>query len=97
MQKVNEVKRGLKVKKREQHQMKLIDWWLGSQDLQNKKKMRRESRDGILGHWTKDSSLLLHAIHGLFYWRISQKTRLSSGFKNPHTKKPGNKKIRLYY
>jgi hypothetical protein len=32
---------------------------------------------------TKDSSLLLHAIHSPFYWRILQKTTLLSGFKNP--------------
>ena len=32
-------------------------------------------REGILWHkFDKDSSLLLHDIHGLFYWRILQKT-----------------------
>jgi hypothetical protein len=30
---------------------------------------------------TKDSSLLLHAIHSPFYWRILKKTILLSGFK----------------
>jgi hypothetical protein len=37
---------------------------------------------------TKDSSLLLHAIHSLFYcyWRILKKTILFSGFKNPYKK-----------
>ncbi len=35
---------------------------------------------------TKDSSLLLHAIHGPFYWRILQKTILYSGFNNPYKK-----------
>jgi hypothetical protein len=31
----------------------------------------------------KDSSLLLHAIHSPFYWRILKKTILFSGYKNP--------------
>ncbi len=35
---------------------------------------------------TKDSSLLLHAIHSPLYWRILKKTILFSGFKN-YTKK----------
>jgi hypothetical protein len=35
---------------------------------------------------TKDSSLLLHAIHSLFYWRTLQKTILQSGFKTPYKK-----------
>ncbi len=34
---------------------------------------------------TKDS-LLLNAIHSPYNWRISQKTRLYSGFENLHTK-----------
>jgi hypothetical protein len=34
----------------------------------------------------KVSSLLLHAIHSLSYWRILKKTILISGFKNIHTK-----------
>jgi hypothetical protein len=34
----------------------------------------------------KDSSLLLHAIHSLFYWQILQKTILYYGFKNPYKK-----------
>ena len=42
---------------------------------------------------TKDSSLLLHAIHSPFYWRILKKTMLSSGFKNPYKKNSRNKKI----
>jgi hypothetical protein len=33
---------------------------------------------------TKDSSLLLHAIHSPFYWRILMKTILHSGFKNTY-------------
>ena len=37
-------------------------------------------------NFTKDSSLLLHAIHSLFYWRILKKIILSFGFKNPHKK-----------
>ncbi len=35
---------------------------------------------------TKDSSLLLHAIHSPFYWRILKKTKLYSGFKNTNKK-----------
>jgi hypothetical protein len=31
---------------------------------------------------TKDSSLLLNAIHSHFYWKILKKTMLFSGFKN---------------
>jgi hypothetical protein len=31
---------------------------------------------------TKDSSLLLQAIHSPFYWRILKKTILGFGFKN---------------
>jgi hypothetical protein len=31
---------------------------------------------------TKDSSLLLHDINNLFYWKILKKTTLFSGFKN---------------
>jgi hypothetical protein len=34
----------------------------------------------------KDLSLLLHAIHSPFYWRISKKTILFSGLKNPDKK-----------
>jgi hypothetical protein len=34
----------------------------------------------------KDSSLLLHAIHSLFYWRILKKTILHFGFHNPYKK-----------
>jgi hypothetical protein len=43
--------------------------------------------------WTKDSSLLLHAIHSLSYWRISQKIILYSGFKTPYIKFRGTTKI----
>jgi hypothetical protein len=35
---------------------------------------------------TKDSSLLLHAIHSPFYWRILKKKTLFSGFKNHYKK-----------
>jgi hypothetical protein len=35
---------------------------------------------------TKDSSLLLHAIHSPFFWRILKKTILYTGFNNPYTK-----------
>jgi hypothetical protein len=44
-------------------------------------------RDGILV--TKDSSLLLHAIHSPLYMWISKKTKktiISSGFKNAYKK-----------
>ncbi len=43
---------------------------------------------------TKYSSLLLHAIHSPFYWRILKKTTLFSCFKNPY-KNPWNKKTRV--
>jgi hypothetical protein len=42
-----------------------------------------EFLDNIL---TKHSSLLLHAIHSLFYWRILKTTIFSYGFKIPHEK-----------
>ncbi len=35
---------------------------------------------------TKESSLMLHAIHSLFYYRILQTTILSHDFKNSHKK-----------
>ncbi len=44
-------------------------------------------------NFTKDSSLLLHAIHSLFYWRILKKNILFSGFKNPYKKFHEKKKI----
>ncbi len=43
------------------------------------------TRDGILDiNLTKDVSLLLHAIHSPFYWRILKKTIVFSGLKNPN-------------
>jgi hypothetical protein len=36
---------------------------------------------------TKDSRLLLHAIHSPFYWWILKKSILFSGFKTPRNKK----------
>jgi hypothetical protein len=36
--------------------------------------------------FTKDSSLLLHAIHSPFYWWILKKIILLSSFKNPYQK-----------
>jgi hypothetical protein len=44
---------------------------------------------------TKDSSLLLHAIHSTFYWRILKKTkyRLLSGFQNPYIKSAKPRKL----
>jgi hypothetical protein len=35
---------------------------------------------------TKDSSLLLHAIHNPFYWRILKKTIFFSVFNNAYKK-----------
>jgi hypothetical protein len=35
---------------------------------------------------TKDSSLLIHAIHSPFYWRILKKTIHFSGFKSSYKK-----------
>ncbi len=42
---------------------------------------------------TKDSSLLLYAIHSPFYWRILKKTILFSSFKNPYGKIRETKKL----
>ncbi len=44
---------------------------------------------------TKNSSLLLHALHSPFYWRVLKKTILFSGYKNPY-KNPRDKKTRVY-
>jgi hypothetical protein len=43
---------------------------------------------------TKESSLVLHAIHSPFYWRIIKKTRLYSGFKNPYKKNRETRKLK---
>ncbi len=43
---------------------------------------------------TKDSSLLLHAIHSLSIGRLLKKTRLYSGFKSTY-KNPQYKKTRV--
>jgi hypothetical protein len=43
-------------------------------------------------NFTKDSSLLPHAIHSPFYWRILKKTILYSGFNNP-CKNPRTRKF----
>ncbi len=45
---------------------------------------------------TKDTSLLLHAIHSPFYWRILKKPILFSGFKYIYKKIPRNKKNLVY-
>jgi hypothetical protein len=42
---------------------------------------------------TKESSLLLHAIHSPFYWRILKKTILYSSFKYTYKKICETKKI----
>jgi hypothetical protein len=36
--------------------------------------------------FTKNSSLLFHAVHNPFFWLIWKKTLLISGFKNPYKK-----------
>jgi hypothetical protein len=41
---------------------------------------------------TKDSSLLIHAIHSPFYWQILKKPIFFSGFNNPYQKKQRTKK-----
>ncbi len=45
---------------------------------------------------TKDSSVLLHAIHSLSNGGFIKKIILYSGFKNTCKKNPRNKKIRVY-
>ncbi len=45
---------------------------------------------------TKDSSLLLYAIHIPAYWWIFKKTILLSGFKNTYKKNPRNKKTLVF-
>ncbi len=42
---------------------------------------------------TKDSSLLPHAIHSSFYWRILKKTRFFSGFQNLYKKNRETRKL----
>jgi hypothetical protein len=42
---------------------------------------------------SKDSSLLLLAIHRPFYWRIFKKTILHCGFHNPYKKIRERKKL----
>jgi hypothetical protein len=56
----------------------------------------RTCRDRILGHEFDTDSILLHAIHSLFYWRILQKTMLYSGFKTPYKIPLKHKKTRDY-
>jgi hypothetical protein len=46
---------------------------------------------------TKDSSLLLHAIHSPFYWRILKKTILFSGIKIFTKKFVKQDNLRLFY
>jgi hypothetical protein len=50
----------------------------------------------FLDIFTKDSSLLLHAIHSPLFWRILKKTILFAGFKNPYIKILRNKKTGVY-
>jgi hypothetical protein len=42
---------------------------------------------------TKDSSLLLNAIHSPFYWWILKKTIVFSAFNNPYKKIPETRKL----
>ncbi len=44
---------------------------------------------------TKNLSLLLHAIHGPFYWRILQKTTFYSSFKTPYNKSTKQENLSL--
>jgi len=46
---------------------------------------------------TKDSSLLLYAIHRLFYWLILKKTILFSYFKNPYKKIRETRKLEFIH
>ncbi len=46
---------------------------------------------------TKDLSLMLHAIHSLFYWRVLQKKPYSSLVLKLFTKNPWNHKTRFYF
>jgi hypothetical protein len=53
-------------------------------------------------NWTnsKDSSLLLHAIHSPFFWRIlkkTKKTKLHTGFNNPYKKSAKLESIDEYH
>jgi hypothetical protein len=43
------------------------------------------------------ASIFLHSIHNPFFWRILEKTKLFSGFKNPYKKHPRNKKTNHEY
>ncbi len=45
---------------------------------------------------TKDSSLLLHAIHSTFYWLILKKTILYSGFNNPVKKSVKQENLSIF-
>ncbi len=45
---------------------------------------------------TKDSSVLLHAIHSPFHWQIFRKTILFSGFKSPYIKIHEKRELNLF-
>ncbi len=45
---------------------------------------------------TKDSSLLLHAFHSPFYWRVLKKTILYSGFNNSFKKNRETRKLEVF-
>jgi hypothetical protein len=46
---------------------------------------------------TKDSSLLLRAIHGLLHWWILQKTILYCSFKTPYNKIRNTRKLESFH
>jgi hypothetical protein len=45
----------------------------------------------------KDSSLLLHAVHSPFYWRILRRTILYSGYKNTFKKSANKRKLEFVH
>ncbi len=47
-------------------------------------------------NFKKDSSLLFHAIHSSFYWRILKKTKLFFGFKNTYKKSVKQENLSLF-
>jgi hypothetical protein len=46
---------------------------------------------------SKDSSLLLHAVHSPFYWRILRRTILYSGYKNTFKKSANKRKLEFVH
>ncbi len=62
--------------------------WTSSPRYESRTKLNWQVKfvDLSWNSWTKGSSLLLHAIHSIFYWRVLQKTMLYSSFKIPYKK-----------